>query len=170
MKEKLCILSSCLLIVLFGLSACSTKSIQEDEIDTIFAQDYVQIYETTKYLLSLEETRVYIDIEHKKVTGRFGEPIEIRSPEVKKIIDELKQKGYHEIEKKDSVVIFDLWRKSFKSEYESGFAYSADSSGDLSTIQFLIYQRALPTKEWYYYESDYNEWRTRAENGLREQS
>ena len=159
MIKRQCMAVICLLALLFGLSACSEDHLQEDEIDTDFEQDYAQIDDITKYLLSLEETDVNIDFEHNKMTVGLGKPMEFQSSEIKKIVGELEKKGYHQITKKDNVVIFDVWRKPFSAEYESGFVYSVDGTGDLSAIQFLIYQRALSKENWYYYESNYNEWR-----------
>ena len=152
-----------LLILVLGLSACNDNHPQnDDEIDTAFEQDYVLIDYVTEYLLSLKEP--WVDIDCKRITirhvGVSGKDMEFQSFGIEPVIAELADRGYKHIEKKDNVVIFDIWRKSFHSEFESGFVYSIDDTDNLSSIEYLTYQRSLPKEKWYYYEADYNEWRT----------
>ena len=85
--------------------------------------------------------------------------MEFQSSEMEQIVEKLKSKGYYYITKRENVVIFDVWRKSFDVEFEAGFVYSIDGSGDLSEIAYLTYQYPLSKQNWYYYEADYNEWR-----------
>ena len=95
-----------------------------------------------------------------RIKGEYGKLLKFQSREIEQIIGELKKKGYDHIMKRDQAVVFDIWRKPFDAEFEAGFAYSADGTGDLSAIQFLIRQDPLPEEKWYYYEADYNEWRS----------
>ena len=147
--------------VILGLTACGGNYLQEDQIDSVFEQDYVLIQDIAKYLLSLEEPYVGIDLKRNEVKSEFGEPMKFQSSEIEELVGELKEKGYYHIQKKENVVVFDVWRRRFNVEFESGFVYSVDGSGDLSAIQFLISQRPLSEESWYYYEVDFNEWRVK---------
>ncbi len=157
--KRQCIAVIYLLTLVIGLTACDKNYLKEDEVDAYFEQDYEQINDVTSYLLSLEESTVYIEWKPTEIKGRFGKPMLFQSSKIEEIVEELEKAGYHCIEKTNNVVIFDIWRKPFKEEFEAGFVYSVDGTGDLSAVQFLTYQRPLLKENWYYYESDYNEWR-----------
>ncbi len=133
---------------------------KDADVDTAFEQDYALIDEATSHLLALEESSVRIKCQQKEIKGEFGEPMFFQSSEIEQIVDELAKKGYNRITKKENIVIFDVWRKFLNVEFEAGFVYSIDGSGDLSAVQFLTYQRPLSMENWYYYEVDYNEWRS----------
>lgn len=152
-----------MLAVLMILSGFGGNHLREDEIDVVFERDYAQIIAVTGYLTALEEDEVYISMDNanpNRIKGECGKPLEFYSEEIERIVGELDNKGYYQVTKRDGVVIFDVWRKPLDAEFESGFAYSADGTGELSTIQFLIGQRPLREQNWYYYEADYNEWRS----------
>jgi hypothetical protein len=155
----------CLLVLMPGLTACDKDYLQAGDVDISFQQDYVLISDITEYMLSLEETPVYIECEKIELRGRFGEPMDFQSPEIERLVEALAEKGYLQIQKMDSIVVFDIWRKRFNEEFESGFVYSTYGTGDLSAIPFLVYQRPLSKENWYYYESDYNEWRSAGNEG-----
>lgn len=152
-----------LLAVLMILSGFGGNHLREGEIDVVFERDYAQIIAVTGYLTDLEEDEVYIrmDSAHpNRIESEYGKPLEFQSEEIGQIVGELDKKGYYQVMKRDGTVVFDVWRKSFYAEFEAGFAYSVDGTGDLSTIQFLIGQKPLQEQNWYYYEEDYNQWRS----------
>lgn len=163
MIKRKCIAIVCVFALMTGLTACGGNYLPENDngVDIAFEQDYTLIDETTSYLLALEEKYVYIECQQKEITGRFGTPMEFQSSEMEQIVEKVKSKGYYYITKVDNVVVFDVWRKSFNVEFEAGFVYSIDGSGDLSKITYLTYQQPLSKQNWYYYEADYNEWRRR---------
>lgn len=166
MIKRQCIAIIFVFVLMTGLSSCAENYLPENDndIDTAFEQDYALIDEATSHLLVLEESRVHIKCQQREITGELGEPMEFQSSEIEQIFVKLKSKGYYFITKRENIVIFDIWRKPFDVEFEAGFAYSIDGSGDLSEIPYLTYQRALSRENWYYYESDYNEWRARKHN------
>lgn len=153
----------CVVALTVGLTACSKNILPEttDDVDAVFEQDYDLIDEVTSHLLALEESGVWIQCREKEISGEFGKPMEFQSSKIEQIVEELRNKGYYHISKRENVVIFDVWRKAFDVEFEAGFVYSIDGSGDLSDVEYLTYQRPLSKENWYYYESDFNEWRVR---------
>lgn len=161
MIKRQCIAIICVFVLMTVLTACTENYLPENDndVDTAFEQDYALIDEATSHLLVLEESRVRIKCQQKEITGELGEPMEFQSSEMEEIVEKLKSKGYYCITKRENVVIFEVWRKSFDVEFEAGFVYSIDGSGDLSEIAYLTYQNPLSKQNWYYYEADYNEWR-----------
>jgi len=169
--KRQCIAIVCIIALMTGLSACAKNYLpgNESDIDAVFERDYSTIMDVTSYLLSLEENTVYINYNPIEVLGEFGKPLDISgglgkpitfpSQTIKQLAVNLEDKGYNHITKKDNVVVFDVWRRLIGSEFDAGFVYSVDGSGDLSALQFLTYQRPLSKENWYYYEEDYNEWR-----------
>lgn len=159
--KRQCMAAVCVVAVMLGLTACNKNILPEttDDIDAIFEQDYVLIDKVTSYMLTLEESRVHVKCQQKEITGELGSPMKFQSSEMEQIIEELKNKGYYHITKRANVLRFDIWRRVVGTEFEAGFAYSIDGSGDLSEISYLTYQRPLSKENWYYYEADYNEWR-----------
>lgn len=157
-----CITIVFLFALMTGLTSCAENYLPENDNDVYaaFEQDYALIDKATSYLMALEESRVHIKCQEKKITGELGEPMKVQSSEMEQIVEKLRSKGYYYITKRENVVIFAVWRKPFDVEFEAGFVYSIDGSGVLSSITFLTYQEPMANKNWYYYESDYNEWRT----------
>ena len=158
-----CIAVVCVVSLTIGLTACSRNILpgKADDIDAVFERDYALMDEAVSNLSALEESRVWIKCQQKEVTFEFGDPMELQSSRMEQIVENLKNKGYYHITKDQKIVIFDVWRRLVGTEFEAGFAYSIDGSGDLSEIAYLTYQRPLSKQNWYYYEADYNEWRRR---------
>lgn len=163
MIKRLCVVILFVFVIMNGLTSCAENYLPEKDngVDTAFEQDYALIDEAVSHLLMLEESRVNIECQQKEITGELGKPMEFQSVKMEQIVEKLKEKGYYYITKRENVVIFDVWRKPFDVEFEAGFVYSVDGSGDLSEISYLTDQRSLPKQNWYYYESDYNEWRSK---------
>ncbi len=63
--------------------------------------------------------------------------------------------GYKEIRKEGATVRFVRW--TYIGGFEAGICYAPDSRPQ---IEFLTATKPLSVKGWYYYEADYNEWRT----------
>lgn len=153
----------CILVLTLVLTSCTGNYLPENDtdIDSVFERDYSKLIDITDYLVSLEESIVYIDYNPLEIKGEFGTPMEFDSPEIIQIANELAEEGYYHIVKDNNVIVFDVWRKPIGTEFEAGFAYSIDGTGDLSEIQYLTKQCSLSKENWYYYEEDYNEWRVR---------
>ena len=124
----------------------------------IFERDYSEIIQVVGYLNSLEDiSDASIDSADGTMTLRFGDTMEITDKNVTKVISSLFRKGYDEIVKdEDTTIYFVRWRDFFGCH--KGFAFSTDGTGELD-IQFVTEQRPLSETDWYYYVSDYEEWR-----------
>lgn len=71
---------------------------------------------------------------------------------VKYLLDE---HGYQEIRRTGNTVRFVKWTRM--ADFESGICYVHDGTPN---IEFLTAAKPLSVNGWYYYEADYNEWRT----------
>ena len=131
--------------------------------DEIFEQDYCELVKMVEYLESLEDVEsVNIDSIDGKMQvhytdDRIVKDVEISDEDVLSTVSALMKKGYFNITKHGSTIYFDRWRNLFGCF--KGFAFSADGTGELD-IQFLIGRMELDKTDWYYYTSDYNEWRS----------
>lgn len=137
----------------------------EDEIfeDEIFEQDYCELVKMVEYLESLEDVEsVNIDSTDGTMLvhytdDRIVKDVEITEEEVVSTVSVLMKKGYYNITKHSNTVYFARWRNQFGCS--KGFAFSVDGLDELD-IQFLIGRMELGEADWYYYISDYNEWRS----------
>jgi len=127
-------------------------------INRIFERDYYELCQMVEYLNSLENVSdASIDDTDGTMTLRFGDKIEITDRNVIKVISSLFRKGYDEIVKDEYYTIYFVRWYDFFGCYK-GFAFSSDNTADLS-IQFITEQKPMNKTNWYYYVSDYEEWR-----------
>lgn len=165
LKKGLSLLSAtfCLLIIILNFTACARNPLpgNDDGVEEVFERDHSSLESIVSYLLSLEESTVYIKCNPVRIIGEFGEPMEFDDPEIEQLVHELAEKGYNGITKAHDIIVFDVWRQHFDVEFEAGFGYSDDGTVDAYAVQFLTYQEPLSKENWCYYEEDYNEWRAR---------
>jgi hypothetical protein len=64
--------------------------------------------------------------------------------------------GYGVIDKGENYVSFQRW---FSLDVDRGVAYSLD--GEVPKIEFLTNAEVIEGDNWYYYETDINEWEAR---------
>ena len=117
-------------------------------------KDYEELMLVVDYLENSGYDNIHIRIKRNEVTIN----IEIDDEKILETINELKRKSYQYIEKKDGIIYFERWVKFDKG---AGAAYSIDGHipGE-SSIEFLTKIESLSIDKWYYYEEDYNEWRS----------
>lgn len=161
-KRKITILF-CLVAILVILSACAKNRLPADDkgVEEVFERDYSSLVDIVSYLLSLEESTVYIKCNPVRVIDEYGDPMEFTDLQTERLVNELAEKGYNRITKKRDIVVFYVWKKPLYDEFEAGFGYSDDGMVDSSAVIFLTYQQPLSKENWCYYEADYNEWRAR---------
>lgn len=157
--------------LLMSLSGCRSNYLPEkdaaSEVDAFFERDYEQLCEVVEFLTSQKESTVYIDFDPRLTVkaytlkgNRYKEKeVTLDSKAIEQSVRELGRKGYIRIKKSDNFIYFEVWKKRFHMEFDAGFAYSIDGSGNLEAIQFVISQRPMGPENWYYCETDYNEWR-----------
>lgn len=131
----------------------------EKRADRIFERDYDELIQVAEYLIALDNiTDASIDDRSGIMTLRFGDRMEITDNDVKKAIKSLFNKGYDSIVKDDNnTIYFVRWRHPIFG-WDKGFAFSVDGSRALD-IEYLVDQKPLSKSDWYYFESDYEEWR-----------
>lgn len=79
---------------------------------------------------------------------------------VEEAVARLQRRGYRSIGKNDGVIVFG--RGVFIFDITRGVAYSIDGSApDDHSIAFLTRIEPLAEDNWFFYEADYNEYRTR---------
>lgn len=115
--------------------------------------------ETAKYLMQVDSDIVIIDNSQGVMILDFGDRKEIKDEKIKGIISNLFSVGCYEIGKIRNTIYFAIWRKFLSFEFEAGIAFLSEETGELS-IQFIVKEEQLSVLGWYYYEKDYNEWRT----------
>lgn len=140
----------------------------EKRADRIFERDYDELVQVVEYFNSLENTPyahintdgtmvVEIDDNVANTDNRVLKK-EITDERVLNLVSNLYKKGYDSIVKDDNnTIYFVRWRHPIFG-WDKGFAFSVDGSKDLD-IEYLVDQKPLSKSDWYYFESDYEEWR-----------
>jgi len=126
-----------------------------------FKKDKADIVFITEYFVDSEYSEISIRKNNYKKGFMFTSTrrdVEIEDEAVAKAIDRiLKKRGYKAIIREGNTIYFEKW---ILFEDIHGIAYSINE-GKEPTLQFLIKLEPLSENGWYYYEEDYNEWRTR---------
>ena len=158
-------------VLMTSLSGCWNNYLPEkdadSEVDAFFERDYEQLCDVVEFLMAQKESTVYVDFDPRLIVEAYtlkGNRYEKRevtldSKAIEQSVRELGRKGYICISKSNNFIYFEVWRKHFHAEFDAGFAYSIDGSGNLEAIQSVISQRPMGPENWYYCETDYNEWR-----------
>lgn len=158
------------------LTGCVLKSQNANlaDVNATFEDDYSLLKQITDYLQSFSETNdidsIWIKsndypvmIIHYTYSEHYGDRLQIQDEDFKEDVKTLFMRGYMDIdfEKSDITTIsFDRFKKPFDVEYRSGFAYTTSTEGEID-VEYMISQKELSVAGWYYYEDDYNEWRSR---------
>ena len=154
------------LIITTQLSGCISpnQNIENASPADTFEADYIQLEQVANYLLDIKYDIVTIR-SNGEVLGDFGEKFTIENSNIRNTIDSLFKNGYLIIIKNDSTVKFERWKKGLSPEFRAGFAYD-EMGKDNINIQYLIDCKEMHRSNWYYFELDYNEWRTNNYNQL----
>lgn len=133
------------------------KNINNACVNETFEDDFEDLQKVADYLISLENKSAWIRSPYKPMSVDLGETREI-DPEVKGVVRKLFRRGYMNIIKNDTSIVFERWKRPFSFEFRAGFAFNFRGS-DWVDVQFRINQQELDREDWYYYEEDYNQWR-----------
>ena len=129
-------------------------------MEKIFIADRELLITVAQYLESSEYPEIYITKENMN-DGKIsiaGERAKIDNNEAIKAISTLRKCGYNYISKRKEVIYF---TRVSRFENDRGMAYTINGSvPDNTSIQFLINTEPLPEPNWYYYEADYEKWRS----------
>lgn len=160
MKNMLVLFISVMLFFGCYISFYFLKGSWDHTALNVFQRDYVELKQVTDYLIYLDEYEFAI-IENKtdSFTIMGGGKVRIHEKEICDAISNLFQKGYDRIVKhQNQGVYFERWSNSFHGRFK-GFAYCSNNSGELP-VQFVVKQKQMSSADWYYYEADYERWRT----------
>lgn len=113
-----------------------------------------------EYFIQSEFPEIYIsDMSGYMFTGIDTKNVQIKNKEVLAAVKRLMfRKGYINMAKEGNTINFTMWRGI--ADVMKGIAYSIDGENK-PTLQFLTKLEPLKEPGWYYYEEDYNEYRTR---------
>lgn len=133
------------------------KNIDNACVNETFEDDFEDLQKVADYLISLENKSALIRTPYKPMSVDLGQTREIDS-EVKEIVRKLFRRGYMNIIKNDTSIVFERWKRPFSYEFRAGFAFNFRGT-DWVDVDFRINQQELEKDDWYYYEEDYNEYR-----------
>ncbi len=131
--------------------------IGKEKMETIFTKDQELLTNVTNYLTNSGYDTVYIPstMESGEMSNA-GTTVKIDDIEVATTINTLKKRGYSVIGRDGNTIHFQRWANL---DNGCGIAYSIN--GNEPTLQFLTKLEPMTEPNWYYYEENYNEWRTR---------
>lgn len=169
----LCLLLCCCVF----LTGCvpENQNIKSTNVDETFEEDFPLLKQVTDYLQSVSDTDnadiILISSDNYSVMNIHYvasdiniDKIQIQNEEAKQLLKKLFNRGYSNVyyNKKSHplIISFSRFRKNFDVEYGAGYAYSPEAKGELD-IQYIVSQKELSISNWYFYEKDYNEWRSK---------
>lgn len=132
----------------------------EEKIIDGFQSDSEPFDEIVKYLISPEIEEIFIYDDGEKWTHEPEHIQGITDADIDRIIRIAKEKKYLIVEKTDSYIEFQLWANLDSSK---GLIYSLIE--EKPQKQYLTKTVPLSQKNWYYYETDINEYRRMRERG-----
>ena len=132
----------------------------EEKIIDGFQSDSEPFDEIVKYLISPEIEEIFIYDDGEKWTHEPEHIQGITDADIDRIIRIAKKKKYLIVEKTDSYIEFQLWANLDSSK---GLIYSLIEGQPRK--QYLTKMVPLSQKNWYYYETDINEYRRMRERG-----
>lgn len=147
-------------IVLLTLSQCAKQDTPSFEsISTEFQKSQAHVQTVADYFLTSEFKTIYIRSTDEPLFADFSYiPID---DSIKSAVSSLLEgQGYVELTKEAdwNALVFTTWTDHL--ERECGFVYAIDNT-NLPTVEFLTKLEPLSEVGWYYYVSDYNEWRNK---------
>ena len=148
-------------------SACSAFSVQNNPTATEM-EDFFQVHQEdfeiiVNYLLTDDHTYILIDdATGTMLTGTAVSPLSetvIADEDALSRLQLLFQKGCKSITKDldNNLISFEFWRKPISS-VSKGIVYAVRSNAE-PNVEFLTELKSFIEDGWYYYVSDYEQWR-----------
>ena len=145
------ILAIAVLVTLVTTAGCRPAVLSEEQIETIFEQEFELLLAVANYLKNSGLTSILI-IE-------WTEDIEkITDPEIVEAIQELRRLGFRSVRKRENTIRFQSFPHA--GGLTRGIAFSINGQ-EPTAIEFLVRIEPLSVSNWYFYVNDYNEWRDR---------
>lgn len=152
-----------LFIILFALAVTAFFSLwlfsdvsltKEEKVAKSLEKDREHLELVAEYLLN--EPGKYLSFLDDSGCFNGGYITSIENAEVMASVKQLLNKrNYKKVIKDGDTVRFIRWTRL--SDYEAGICYTPEGA---PKIEFLTTEKSLSVKGWYYYEADYNKWRT----------
>ena len=142
--------------ILFNIIPPNNKIIEKH-----FELDKANLDIVVDFLINAEYNEIYINRfnfnEDKMFTGVETKDEKINDETVLKSLKYLfDYRGYMRIGKSGNTIYFDKW---MFGEETRGLAYSINDT-DEPIVEFLTNLEPLSENQWFYFEADYNEWRS----------
>lgn len=153
------------LIVLLGIVLIWNFTQNKEQISVrSFNNDFQLLKETANFFVELDQDSLYITANEQGEVqvSSHGKIIELRDEylsEYKMLESLISENKYSVIIKDNNYVEFQRWAMLDKG---GGVVYCFDSQ--IPNMPMLTTLKILNKKDWYYYESDYNEWRISQQN------
>ena len=126
------------------------------EIQEVFDRDKEYLLLITDYLINADYSKIFI-LEDCETANADLEVILIDDATAVSAFKQLKNRGYTSFSKSGNTIRFGIWTKF--NDTGCGIAYSID--GKEISVQYMTESAPLLEDGWYYYVSDFNEWRSR---------
>lgn len=163
--KKLFIFASVLLVIAIVIFLWLPPS--QERIEKCFFRDKAELTMVCDYLLSLDcEARIeydgidcYLEKYEPVLSSDKLNVVKVKI-ENEPLSDAIKyllsKREYYKIFKSDNIITFVKWRRG--RDWSGGVAYKIDKSGELE-VPYVTKSSPLSNDGWYYYESNYNQWR-----------
>jgi len=128
---------------------------KQEKAELYFDREEAQFVQLVGFFADLNYNDAYIYNSKGQYYCGYTATIEDKTTlkAVKRLFEECDCKR---ITKARDTVIFQMWTRL--NDFEAGICYTPNNTPD---IEFLTYVSPLSAEGWYYYEADYNVWRTR---------
>ena len=152
------------------LAACSRNIPSKEDIEGHFQDNYNDIQIVIDFMINTNYGSIYIDETNGTMRADL-EKVNITDDNVKRAVKNLlggflKQDGqYYSISMHNNTIEFHQWSGS--QDIGCGIAYSINGT-DIPDIEYCTELVPLSETGWYYYVDDYNTWRNKTGDGLRE--
>lgn len=155
------IISIAVVVGLAWIAIASLALPDANKMEKYFERDKADFVLIIEYFIQSDYSDIIIDKTNFKEgiisTGTNMRGKKIEDNAVVKAIERLFKRGYRKIGIYNNTIYF---VKRIMFEEERGIAYSINGE-DKPIVEFLTKLDPLSQDGWYYYEADYNEWRTR---------
>lgn len=149
-------------IIIVSLSGCSIMEPPGiDRVERRFNRHYNDIQTVVDFIISLEYETIIINSNEKtglkSTDGYHYESIALAlDAEIEEAVNRLLNGKYEGIFKNDGTVKLVQWHRF--NDVGCGVAYAINSQG-LPEVQYVTELIPMETEGWYYYISDFNQWR-----------
>lgn len=143
--------------ILLSIGGCEhMEPLTYEEAQAIFVRDRELLIAVNAYFEELNKPEQYGTIHWDlDYSGNSYGHIPMEDAPISALLEQLEDRGYQMVTYDGRTVDFLLWNRGADSA--SGIVFSADG-GEID-IEYLTQVQALSEQNWFYYVSDFNQWR-----------